>query len=296
MTNYTENRLLWILDWVSRHYKTEAQRWYCSGSSMGGCGTLSFGWRHPELFAALHAHVPIVSFTYAGAGSAHRLEPFAGVFPVSPQLLTNDGQRLLDRMNGVKYVGEAKRDLPFLFLLNGRQDGSIPWQNNPSFYRALDDSGQGYAVYWDDGQHGTSGKNAPEDVAGWQSRFRKFRLDESFPAFSQTSANRNPGSGDPKDGDLIGWMNRGMDWREIEDTADRYAITLTADFPSVAYPVKTQVTLRRVQHFKPRPGTRLRVAAGKSTAVFVAVGADGRITIPGVSIPDANGTRVVITR
>jgi hypothetical protein len=39
-TNYTERRNLWILDWVRRHHQPDASRWYCSGSSMGGCGTV----------------------------------------------------------------------------------------------------------------------------------------------------------------------------------------------------------------------------------------------------------------
>ncbi|MBM3890672.1 MAG: hypothetical protein FJ388_16280, partial [Verrucomicrobia bacterium] len=39
--NYTERRNLWILDWVRGHYQPDVNRWYCSGSSMGGCGTIS---------------------------------------------------------------------------------------------------------------------------------------------------------------------------------------------------------------------------------------------------------------
>ena len=57
--NYTERRLLWILNWVNEYFQPDPNRWYCSGSSMGGCGTISFGLRHPELFAALYAHVPM---------------------------------------------------------------------------------------------------------------------------------------------------------------------------------------------------------------------------------------------
>jgi hypothetical protein len=294
VTNYTERRLLWILEWVNRHYGTDRNRWYCSGSSMGGCGTISFGWRHPELFAALHAHVPIVSLTYLGSGSARRLEPMSGFAPITKAVMTNDHVPLLERMNSVDYVKAAAVDLPFLFVVNGRQDNSIPWQNNPPFYRALDESAQGYAVFWDDGRHDTAGKHAPADVAGWPRRLLRFRLDESFPAFANTSANRNPGNGDPQDGDVVGWMNRGMDWREIEDQPDHYAITLSADFAGVAYPVQTDVTLRRVQRFKPAAGTRLRVSVGKLPEFTIQVGPGGRITLPRVVIPDQMGARVVV--
>ena len=53
-------------------------------------------------------------------------------------------------MNGTKFVAETNDDLPFVFLINGRQDGSIPWQNNPPFYRALSEARQGFAVYYVD--------------------------------------------------------------------------------------------------------------------------------------------------
>lgn len=226
-TNYTERRNLWILNWVREHYAPDPNRWSCSGGSMGGCGTVSFAWRRPELFAACHARVPIVSYTNLGSNSAGRLAPSCWTGPIPPELKTNEGVPLLEQMNGTKFVKESKDDLPFLFLMNGRQDGSIPWQNNPPFYRALNASRQGFAAYWDNGAHPSCGKDAPADVQGWMDRFRRFRLDQSYPAFANTSTNRNPGTGSPDDGDLVGWMNRGMDWKE--NTPDHYAITLLAD-------------------------------------------------------------------
>ncbi|OHE77172.1 MAG: hypothetical protein A2107_10825 [Verrucomicrobia bacterium GWF2_62_7] len=295
--NYTERRNLWILDWVRRHHQPDASRGYCSGSSMGGCGTVSFGWRHPELFAACHAHVPIVSYTYLGGkGSATRLEPSCWTGAIPPELKTSDSVPLLERMNGTKFATEAKSDLPFLFMIHGRQDGSIPWQNNPPFYRALAKAQQPLAVYWDNGTHSTCGKDAPPDVKAWLERFRRFRLDESVPAFTNTSSDRNPGNGDPADGDIIGWINRGMDWKDIEDTPDRYAITVTADYPSLEYPVHTDMTLRRLQRFKIKPSEPLSVRIGNAAPVSIKADVLGLLTIPSVAIPSRDGVRVVVGR
>ncbi|MCX6898363.1 MAG: prolyl oligopeptidase family serine peptidase [Verrucomicrobia bacterium] len=295
-TNYTERRNLWILDWVRRHYQPDMNRWYCSGSSMGGCGTVSFGLRHPELFAGLHAHVPIVSYTYLGKGSATRLEPSCWTGRITPELKTSEGVPLLERMNGTKFVAEAKGDLPFLFLVHGRQDGSIPWQNNPPFYRALAKARQPFAVYWDNGTHATCGKDAPPDVKAWQERFRRFRLNESLPVFTHTSSDRNAGNGDPADGDIIGWINRGMDWKDIEDAPDRYAITVTADYPGLEYPVRTDITLRRLQRFKVKSSESLSVRIGNTAPVSIKADALGLLTIPSVSIPSRNGVHVVVQR
>lgn len=295
-TNYTERRNQWILDWVRRQYQPDANRWYCSGGSMGGCGTVSFGLRHPEWFAALHARVPIVSYTYLGKNSASRLEPSCWTGPIPAELKTSEGEPLLERMNGVKFVTEANADLPFLFLINGRQDGSIPWENNPPFYRALSGARQGFAAYWDNGTHPTSGKAAPDDVKAWEQRFRQLRLDESFPAFTHTSSDRNPGNGKPDDGDIVGWINRGMEWKDVEDAPDHYAITVTAAYAGLTYPVRTDVTLRRVQRFAMKPGDSLSVRIGDASPVNLSADAHGRLTIPGATIASRDGVRIIIHR
>lgn len=293
-TNYTERLILWILNWVSEYYQPDTERWYCSGSSMGGCGTISFGLRHPELFAAIHANVPIVSYTYLGSGSAHRLEPSCWVGPIPDDLSTNEGVPLLERMNSTEFVSQTKANLPFVFLVNGRKDASIPWSNNPPFYRALSAAHQGFAAYWDNGNHATSGTDAPEDVKRWSDRLRHFRLNESFPAFTNTSCDRNPGNGQPEDGDLVGGINRGLDWKDIEDDRDRYAITVLADYPGLQYPVRTDMKLRRVQKFKPRALEWLRVRVGESQIGSIEVKADGSIEITGIAIPSKDGVRIEI--
>ena len=297
-TNYTERRLMWILNWIGNHHQPDPNRWYCSGSSMGGCGTISFGLRRPELFAGLHANVPIVSFTYDGPGpfSAGRLEPNCWIGHIPADLKTSDGVSLLDRNNGVKFVRETQADLPPLFMIHGRQDGSIPWVNNPPFYRALADARQAFAVYWDNGTHPTAGKDAPADVKNWQKRFRQLRRDESYPAFTHTSTDRDPGDGRADNGDLVGWINRGMDWRDIEDTADHYAITVTADYPGIVYPVSTDVTLRRLRHFNPRYGDRLSVTIGEAPPTAITPGKRGLVTIPHVVIASPKGVSLTIRR
>jgi pimeloyl-ACP methyl ester carboxylesterase len=295
-TNYTERRNLWILDWVRRQYQPDTNRWYCSGGSMGGCGTMSFAWRHPELFAAGHARVPIVSYTHLGKNSAVRLEPSCWTGPIAPDLRTDEGVSLLDRMNGTKFATESHDDLPFIFLLNGRQDGSIPWDNNPPFYRAMEAARQGFAAYWDNGEHSTCGKDAPKDVQAWTERFRRIRRDQSYPAFTHTSSDRNPGNGAADDGDIIGWINRGMDWKDVEDTPDHYSIVVLADYEGVEYPVRTDVTLRRVQQFKTKPGEKVSARVGDANPISITADSTGRITIPQVSIPSATGVRVTVRR
>ena len=160
----------------------------------------------------------------------------------------------------------------------------------------MEQARQGFAAYWDNGTHATCGKDAPEDVKAWLQRFRRFRSDESYPAFSNTSTDRNFGNGAPEDGDVIGWINRGMDWKDIEDTRAYFAIVLLADAPGVTYPVRTDVTLRRIQQFKTRAGEKVNVRIGDAASISVAADSNGKITIPRVLIPSKSGVRVVIQR
>jgi hypothetical protein len=295
-TNYTERRLLWMLDFVGQHYQPDRNRYYLSGSSMGGCGTVSFGLRHPELFAALHAHVPIVSYTYEQPTSAHRIEPACWTGQIPASLLTDEGTPLLERMNGVRTVNAARGQLPFLFVLHGRNDGSIPWQNNPPFYRAMNDSRRAFVAFWDEGTHPTAGKEAPDDIKAWLERFRRFKLNESYPAFSNTSSNRNPGDGRATDGDPIGWINRGFDWREIVDQPGRYEITLSVDHPDIVYPVTTDVTLWRLQQFRVTAGDKVRWSAGAAKDESVTIDEHGGVTIGRVTFPSREPVKLLVER
>ena len=87
-----------------------------------------------------------------------------------------------------------------------------------------------------------------------------------------------------------------MDWKDSEDATDRYAITVTAAYLGLQYPVRTELTLRRLQHFKIKPSAPLSVQIGSAAPVRIAADAAGHLTIPGVSIPSRDGVRVVVQR
>jgi hypothetical protein len=291
--NYTERYLLTLIRWAQDRFGTDPNCTYITGGSMGGSGTVAFATHFPQVFAAARAEVPVYSLTRPGQGSAVRLECMVGSLK-DREVLTADGIPLLDYMNGTRNVLAAKGDLPPIFATNGRKDGSIPWENNPPFYTAMNQTRQAFAVYWNNGGHGMSSE-APKDVKDWAGRLEKYRLDAAYVAFSNSSDNRDYGEGDPKQGDLIGWINRGLDWRDIKDTADEFSLVVTADYPAIEYPVTVDVTPRRVQSFKVAPGDKLKATVG-DRALDVVVGADGRFTIPGVAIADAKGTKVQFTR
>src|SRR5262245_25686561 len=51
---FTENRLLWMIDWSIKRYDADPMHVSMGGSSMGGLGSINVGFRHPESFAAVY--------------------------------------------------------------------------------------------------------------------------------------------------------------------------------------------------------------------------------------------------
>lgn len=291
--NYTEKYLLWIVQWAQSHFGTDRSRTYLRGCSMGASGAVALALHYPEAFAAVSAQVPIYAYTRPGTGTAWRLECACG--PLDRPAVTHAGVPLLDHMHGARQVASAVADLTPVFATNGRQDGSIPWENNPPFYQAMNKARQAFAVYWNDGGHGMS-QDAPPDVKAWDETIERYRLDESFPAFSNCSDNGNYGGGDPKDGDLVGWVNRGLGWRELVDTPGEYALTVTADHPEIQYPVIVDVTPRRIQQFNMAPGEMIQVRVGNQPPAAARADAAGRVTVARVRIESRDGTRICLTR
>ena len=306
-TNYSERRLLFEIDWVKRWLGTDPYRTYCSGSSMGGCGTMSFAFRHPEIFAAVSAHVPIVAYNEGDEkkglelgwhSNTHRLVSFCG--PLS--LTCSDGMPLSKRLDSTDFALSHPGDLPFLIIANGRQDASIPWHNNPGLYRALQKMRHGCLVAWNDGVHSTVGKQLPRDFNEWKTtHLLRFALNKSYPAFSNSSTNSDPGNGDNDNGDIVGYINRGLDWTAPKETADRYELLVTCDKTVGDLPLTVDVTPRRCQSFRLLPGqtcTAANIDATGQTIQSLPLTADrwGLVTFPQFQVTTPAGNRLILTK
>jgi hypothetical protein len=296
--NYPERLILHIIKWAQEYLGADVNRTYVTGGSMGGTGTVQLVTHFPEVFAAGRAQVPIYAFNWKAfnkkdRGTAWRMTCSIGPFTAKNPARLPDGRDLVDYTDGAKNMRRAEIDMPPLLATNGRRDASIPWVNNPDFYRGANEGRQMFQVYWNNGNHGMS-RQCPRDFITEKEMLR-YRLNESFPAFSNSTDNKNYGNGDAKDGDLIGWINRGFDWKVISDTADKYEITLSVNHKDIKYPVTTDVTIRRRQQFKPAAGENITVDInGKKQSVKI--DKNGLLTIEKVTFTDANPIKVTCTK
>src|SRR4029077_12156652 len=141
--------------------------------------------------------------------------------------------------------------------------------------------------YWDDRGHYT-----PQDQTEWfpmmaAKQLYKYRIDQSYPAFSNCSTNSRIGTGDPATADPIGQINALVDWDEKTsvDSQLRWEVTLTTRGATTRDGVigapaalDVDVTPRRLQTFI--------VALNVSYRFEVRRSSDGTLLQSGVASPD----------
>ena len=299
--NYTERLIVKLVHWAQDYLGTDCNRTYLIGGSMGGTGSIQLATHYPQEFAAVAAQVPIYSYTFKkakvnGNTSVSRIICTTGRFTQRDTPTLPDGTPLLDALNGARNIAHPEIDFPPIFATNGRLDGSMPWENNPPFYKAAQEARQAFRVAWNNGDHGSCSRLLPPDMrCTVDETLLRYRLNECFPAFSNSSTDKNYGNGDPADGDVEGWLSRGYNWTLKQDTPNRLEMELTVSFPGITYPVKTDITFRRRQQFKPAPGEAVTAHVG-SKKHSITIDANGLLTIPNVVFPDDKPLMIVFVR
>jgi hypothetical protein len=226
---------------------------------------------------------------------------------------------------------EAKEQ--FLFLKHSKDDAIIHFgavtQPSPitgeSFYQSLQSQQVGHLAVWDEGGH-----MSPDPQLGshwWDEAWDPthdgvtyLRRDLAFPAFSNSSADNNPGTGRARDGrswhprkgyagkhrvlgdtgwdgDTQGALGRFLRWdaTQILDSFDRFEIPLRhiqKAGPNSAK-VTVDVALRRRQRFRPSPGEVLNFEFGTQTGT-AEVSSDGSVFIPGLVLTEEWSTLRVV--
>ncbi|MEI8206466.1 MAG: hypothetical protein WCG03_06270, partial [Kiritimatiellales bacterium] len=234
--------------------------------------------------AGIFSDVPIPAYTRrAGSDGRYNLMRLDGVCgrPCDETVMAKEGISVMERMDSERIALEYSGNLPFLVLCNGRNDMSMPWVNNPFFYRALNNGHRGFACYWNDGAH-DMGSSIPSDIRDFYTLHPEMALNISYPAFSNSSDNRNPGGGEKTDGDIVGWMNRGIYWSDLEETENSWSVRLYMDGDFLPESLTVDVTPQRLTRFHIASNERLQVNGIERQA-----DANGLLTISNVQLTKA---------
>ena len=282
--NFTEKRVLWTVDFVKEKYGINTNKIYAVGGSMGAWGCMTFALRHPEVFSAVYPNRPRAIQTGR-----------QGIVRVNKNKLVNmpDGKTdFYERMNMIKFVSGHPEDLPFVGWCCGRKDGFATWPEQVDMVKAMTKMKHGFAFAWNNGNHSggskamrTITKHYPADM---------FARNESYPAFGNSSIDQNLGSGDPEDGDLEGGINLGFKWSDIVDQKDKWSVTLSNELCIDAMTV--DVTPRRCQEFKPKPGAKLKWSTSNGDKGSATADVNGIVTISKVKLTAGGKTVLEITK
>ena len=141
--------------------------------------------------------------------------------------------------------------------------GFMPW---PEMLHAMASTKRAFAANWS--------SNGPGPVRPIYELVPRIRLLESLPAFTNCSLDHSPGDGDHADAEKGGGINIFQVWEPetIVDEADRWEVTLFVRTDCPYESLLTDITPRRCQRWRTKPGEPFRwkntsVAAGKDLQV-----------------------------
>jgi hypothetical protein len=286
VSDYTQQRLLGIVDWVDTKWKVDKTRVSVGGGSMGGSGTTNLAVHHHDRIAfcagSVGVHIPDSSPQFTGSYE-HNYGRVAWKLPYK-----DTGIPAFDWFSNEWYVlNRPKADLGLICFSNGKNDGQIGWPQAVRFARALQKTRQPHVFKWGLSGHG-EGVFVPPCAAGC-------RTDRTLPAFSRCSLDEDPGKlvrrpreeyrrlkkeareyhektgkwrhVDPYDGDSHGMFNGYLRW----DTTDEGIVDEPKTWSMIVWLSKgdrrgryaapkdtcaVDITPRRCQAFRPEPGGR----------------------------------------
>jgi poly(3-hydroxybutyrate) depolymerase len=217
-----EARVLESIEWAIQDQKIDRDRVYLSGRSMGGSGSLGIGYVRGDIFAAILVNVP------AGAGHA------------------------LFRLNHSDYP-----DPPPVINTSSQTDG---WSRGQEDLLAYCHKNKLPMIFgW--GPFGHASRPSTVNSAVYDFPWRDIVRNAAYPVFTNADSDKVypgfQGKGDHQNGQINGYFR----WKNLTDSADELTMELRlvrqdelgkpAGVPEKA---TTDVTLRRLQSFKPGKG------------------------------------------
>ncbi len=288
--SFSPKRVCAFVEWVKKHWDIDESRMTVGGNSMGGAGVshwLRYGDRFAYGISWVGVHIPAESPQFRSSYER-------AVSKLEWKTMHETGVPAFDYMNDAYWLRKHREaETPFLAYSNGKNDGGIGWEQAVEFTRALQETRRPHIFVWGQAGHGQRAY-FPTPAAGGDnvSGPLDIRLDRSLPAFTNCSLDDNMGNGDPKDGDAEGQLNMYLRWETetIVDEKDRWEMTVYLVDGAPKDECTVDLTPRRLQRFKVKPGERFNWSntflEQKRQIVFGTVKADkwGLVTLEKLSV------------
>lgn len=261
----------------------DTNRVYLRGHSMGGTGTYRMGIKHPEIFAAIHAHAGFADFKGNPCGNENFCLSFSETMVGTEQehLMTKglDGKSYPARdytdmswfvgiHKGASAVAAGKRfDPPYVNMTHGKLDDAVNMAAANRLQTAFKAGHYGYSYFRYTGGHSESNFVR----FGWLSGFRK---NQSYLAFDNNSTDVTGTWDQYNDLSNLGWRPA-----TIQDKPSHYEVDLFGNGT-------VDITPRRLQAFIVQPGKEYRYWLGAKTGAGAVVKAseDGLLTLTKIKV------------
>jgi len=281
--NYTQRRIVWISDWLVKHFPIDPNRVAVMGYSMGSGGAAVLAKSFPDKFST----ACMFNAGFRGADDATSVRIVGSRSDNLPTNLRgwNNQTVHIEQVFSLNVPCSDQRDFPVMRVWIGKNDdnGRMHW--GPAVaaqFRQADSLGWGTQIHWDERGHTypmldfhwIQGENPSEQTYRDNLSYQElFRSNQSYPGFFNhrlEPLNNDPGTGqlgiNNGDGDNWGtwggWHN--WDLASITDEPGKWEVTawLTGNalFTNDNCPenaLLTDFSIRKPQQFKPAPGKML---------------------------------------
>lgn len=221
----TERRLNAMMRWAFQNLTVVNHLKTClTGGSMGGWGTITYGIRRADKFAALYPDRPRWRYGYT-VGNHAVADYNTGIVSVasgvSPNLTPEDGGGTVfsKRHDAITYVSNAANRIPWVGWCVGRQDGYVQFSDHVDAVAALRSAKRGFAFAWNNGNH-TSGSILGEITQSYP--FGTFEIGKGYPLFTNHSGDQDPSV------DLVGGINIGLSFRNVVESVSGFTCEVTS--------------------------------------------------------------------
>ena len=315
--NPTAKRVLDTVKWVSENYPIDRDRIYLTGSSMGGCGTLGVGMPNGDVFAAVCAFTPagteyfvramgIPDAPISAKPKKKKTKQEALADDAGKGKKTKVSSAIYDHDVGPRLTAWGKEvaqmkfaDPPYLVTFSGTNDA---WsRTQPALFTVAAAAKFPIVAGWGKTGHKSEpvamANKKPAYAVALEFPWMEIRKNEAYPVFSDALINDpvpwiTPGL---QNVDKAGQLNAYFRWKNLQDTAEKFAIDLWIGQPDVdwkpkKYPTTTNatVTFRRLQKFKPVPGTVYKYEFSQNGKILkkgeITVDKYGLLTVPKITI------------
>ena len=220
----TERRLEALVHWASANVPNiNPVKRIITGGSMGGWGSLRFGMRRPDMFAAVYPDRPRwrYDYTIGNIAVSSWTSGFTSV-PVgsSPNFTAADGGgNVAAYMDMTSYAENTANKIPWVGWCVGRLDGYVNFSDHVDAVIAMRAAKRGFAFAWNNGNHST-GSILNEITQSYP--FSLFELGKGYPLFTNHSADQDPAV------DLVGGINIGLTFRNVTESAGAWSCDVTS--------------------------------------------------------------------